>query len=328
MNPMTAIARYVLLSLAENGHFGAAAGIQWLWKKLKPSKEASRYFFFLKQTSLIKRRVSSRPAESRKVFPCYLINRKTDRARLEWFDKSAVRIGLDYDRVEAVNALERNFDFTPYQKIIAKKFYGESLFPKGMIGCFLSHYKCWHMLRSSGADMGCIFEDDAQVLVSPQRSLDVRNIPPDTDVIFLNQRISEGFMDAETLAKIRNGGVFFADAFDAVKRTYQKGLSIDGVGTDGYLVTSKGANKLIEMFNEHKLYQCIDWEILINSFKGTEFEEFVTLHGNKHFTHIDCGIRSYVMIPSIVRQRDLGSILGMQNKNNLAEYDEMFGVKG
>lgn len=321
------LARSLQNSLCENGLFGSAATIQRCIKNLKPSIKASCYYYFLRQISYIKKRAGIKSSKACRNFPCYLINRNTDRMRLERFDRAAKRIGLDYERVEAVNALEQKFNFHPYKSIIANKYYRKSIFPKGMIGCFLSHFKCWTLLLSSGADLACIFEDDAQVLISPQRVLNASNIPQDADLIFLNNRMSEGFMDSETLVKIKDKGVFFADAFEAVKRTYQKGLAIDGVGTDGYLITKSGADKLLEMFKRHGLYQCVDWEILINSLNKSDFEELVNLHGNKSFSHINYGIRSYVMIPSIVRHSDMVSVLTLQNKNHLVEYEEMFGVK-
>ncbi len=87
---------------------------------------------------------------------------------------------------------------------------------RGMVGCNVSHYKIWQEIVEKDIPYACILEDDA-VLVRPIRDI---IFPKGADILFLNDR---------------------------TKRNLQ-GVAIDGCGTDGYVVSKAGCEKLLRLF--------------------------------------------------------------------------------
>jgi GR25 family glycosyltransferase involved in LPS biosynthesis len=98
----------------------------------------------------------------------------------------------------------------------------------GAVGCYLSHYLLWKMTYERDLSYTLIFEDDVTFSSDFEERFRkiVKNIPEDTDVIFLDSswcEISEP-TKYENLDRVK--GQFF--------------------GTHAYIITSSGAKKLLE----------------------------------------------------------------------------------
>ena len=87
----------------------------------------------------------------------YLINLKQSTDRLMTMQGFLSQFGVDYERVEAVDAKVLPDEI--YATVTAPNIeYPHQLRP-GEIACFLSHRKCWQKLIESDKDWGLILED-------------------------------------------------------------------------------------------------------------------------------------------------------------------------
>ena len=89
----------------------------------------------------------------------YLINMDRSTDRLEIMNKRLTELGLDFERVSAVEGAKLSLAelsgvCSPNRK------YPNKLTP-GEIGCFLSHKKCWELLLASEDDWALVIEDDS-----------------------------------------------------------------------------------------------------------------------------------------------------------------------
>jgi glycosyl transferase family 25 len=303
--------------------FRSAAFFQYIFSSINKSKEATRYYYFLKNASFLKE--IAKKNKKKEKLNSFLINRKKDTERLAFFKINAKKINLNFERFEAVNAISENFEFKPYKKLISNLFYGQELFPRGSIGCFLSHYKVWEKIIQEGLEYSFVFEDDAFVLENPESIICINDIPRDADLIYMNHRMSEALMNKDISKKIiKNKKIIFQKSFDSVNECLKAGLHMDGVGADGYLITLRGAKKIVNMFNKHPLCMNQDWTILINSFSDNEFLDFCRMSGKTCFVHNFSNIHSYVIVPALVQQRKTGSVIAMADRKNMISYNDMF----
>lgn len=312
--------------LFEQRYFRLTIIVQSILHVFRESKESQKYLFFLKASQLIDN-ISNKEntINNHDQFPCYLINRDKDSSRLMRFEINAKKIGLKYSRFPAINALESGFDFNPYKNLISKKFYNKSSFPRGSLGCFLSHYHVWKLIQNDGHELACIFEDDAFVIASP-KVIKKTIIPSDADIIFINHRSSDAYNDKNSFQILSSKGPYFVKAFDAVMKHYKNCNEVDGIGLDGYILTKSGADKITKMFERHGFMANTDWSIIINSFSTEEFHQFLRVSKKQNFTHLEHNINAYVLIPSLVMQRDAGSVIAMSNPQNLISYEDMFKI--
>jgi GR25 family glycosyltransferase involved in LPS biosynthesis len=118
---------------------------------------------------------------------------------------------------------------------------------KGTLGCFLTHVKAWQTIVESN-EPGLILEDDV-VLANPESLKDLR-IPPDTDIIFCNDRTS--YPGDSGLRPILPALPFIAEHGRAV-------------GGDAYIVSPVGASKLLSYVEADSLFAHVDLRLLAYS---------------------------------------------------------------
>jgi glycosyl transferase family 25 len=114
----------------------------------------------------------------------YLINLAVDLDRLEAFRRGFDRLGLPFERIEAIDG--RTFseeDFRRFQKDRPRHGKG---WLRGQMGCFLSHHMAWQKIAAGPDRFGAIFEDDIHVSDDLSAILAQDEwIPDDADVIRL-----------------------------------------------------------------------------------------------------------------------------------------------
>jgi GR25 family glycosyltransferase involved in LPS biosynthesis len=120
---------------------------------------------------------------------------------------------------------------------------------KGTIGCFMSHVKAWGIISELSCPFGIVLEDD--VLVSGLSSLHNLEIPEDTDIIFVNQRMANGQSGTDT-PKVE------AILTALVKLDTLK----SGPGGDGYLLTPNAAKKLLAACKKDLYFGHVDGRLL------------------------------------------------------------------
>jgi GR25 family glycosyltransferase involved in LPS biosynthesis len=272
--------------------------------------------------------VSDAPESKSSVdYPVILINRDCDAHRLEAFQKRAARFGMAFQRLPAINCAAQGFDFTPYENEIGPAFYGRSLFLKGAVGCFLSHVRAWQQVISGGCEMGVICEDDAWVIGPPPLEVADLELPPDADLIFVNQRMAGGLLQAKYVEALKNKNLLHVPANTALCELLKINPHITGPGGDGYVLTRSGAEKLLRMIVETKISMEVDWFLLFNSLSDGEMQQFLAVDGTGRFGSVLLArerLTSYVMLPSLVEQASLGSGINFDKPGSYIERSVMF----
>jgi GR25 family glycosyltransferase involved in LPS biosynthesis len=174
---------------------------------------------------------------------------------------------------------------------------------KGALGCFLSHVRAWETIAASDSAMGIVLEDD--VVCSGLEVLAQVKLPADFEIVFLNDRTSinnkngiktvkfDDLVTADPLYHLDNA---FFDQIYEEKRDSPSGrrdLSfhaiIDSLGTiekrgesvggDGYLLSRRGARKLLRL-----------------------------LRTDGYFSHVDIRLLAYCVQPGALRRCPLGVV--------------------
>jgi len=120
------------------------------------------------------------------------------------------------------------------------------LMTPGMIGCFLSHVKCWQMCADEEAGPLIVFEDD--VMVEPdfcnKLAAAMENLPDDWDVLLLGAlgAVSPKYYHINLLHAILAGGMRWP-------RWHAKDVHepVRPFGTHAYVVSERGARKLLHL---------------------------------------------------------------------------------
>jgi glycosyl transferase family 25 len=154
-----------------------------------------------------------------------------DRApqRLQRMASLFAELGLDFTRVPAVDGR----DLADRQGSGSRKGMYYDL-GSGEIGCFLSHIKCWDAALQQDTEYSVIFEDDVH-FGSGARALlvDPGWIPADADVVKLETTMVRTLMDRNSVASAGDRSV--------------RRLRDTHPGTGAYIVSRKGARKLLEL---------------------------------------------------------------------------------
>lgn len=130
---------------------------------------------------------------------------------------------------------------------------GDARAPRGTLGCFLSHAAAWEALLASGDDCAMVIEDDVIPLLDLPRRLGGLSLPPGWDLVFVNDRmeprrdpaLAQGFT-TQTLARTMQG--FHPEE--------------NAPGGDGYLVSRRGAERLLEWTAQDGFADDVDWRML------------------------------------------------------------------
>ena len=125
---------------------------------------------------------------------------------------------------------------------------------KGALGCFLSHTAAWEFIIRAELEWAIILEDDAQVINFPAL-VDI-SIPESADLIFCQDRIQPISFDGS----VENPQYISID--HGVERLVKKNGRQRDIGADGYILTRRGAKKLISAIQTDKFYGHIDWRLL------------------------------------------------------------------
>jgi len=146
---------------------------------------------------------------------------------------------LEFDRLDAVDgraltATERSENVTAL---------GRALMTPGMIGCFLSHRKCWELCLHLRQPV-IVFEDDVMVSSDFKAKLTaaMKNLPADWDVLLLGSigAISPKYYHVNFFHALAAGGMrwprWHAEDVHEPLRAF---------GTHAYMVSEKGAAELL-----------------------------------------------------------------------------------
>lgn len=155
-----------------------------------------------------------------------------------------------------------------------------SFMSTGEVGCFASHFKFWKYIVDYKLESAIVFEDDA--VITPNflqfLSLGLREVPKDYDVfsIFVHKNQHHRFKDDLAINLV-------------AAKAYQDWSTLC------YLVSFKGAKKLIDFAESNGVNDPVDWFIFRNSHKGL-FDAYTYRPHIPELLHIDTNVA-----PSIKR---------------------------
>ena len=157
----------------------------------------------------------------------YAINLDKDRARMQSARNILGPLGLDVQRVAAVNG-----------SLLPKR----PLLSAGEVGCFFSHLLALETFLQSGDAQGVIFEDDIACSVSPDAfkkhmALATKHLP-DFDIVYLGKCLCE------------------CGTFQKIEKTLYS--TRGALCLHAYMVSRAGAQKLLKLANEKGARDPID----------------------------------------------------------------------
>jgi GR25 family glycosyltransferase involved in LPS biosynthesis len=210
----------------------------------------------------------------RDPWPLFVINLDDDTERLGSLHKALEGSSFEMTRIPAVSG-----KCLPDTACTLLAQHRSWVSRKGEIGCFLSHVKVWEAVQSSGAEVAVVLEDDVAI-----RNID-RIIgavkPMDCDLVFINDRMSPGNRQDRLDLELA-----FLPMDAALRHLNHTG---QGVGSDGYVLTQRGAGKLLETTARDLYFGNIDWRLLRYSvspsllngeFAGSRVDHIIRHHHN------------------------------------------------
>jgi GR25 family glycosyltransferase involved in LPS biosynthesis len=305
------------------GFIKSAIALQSIIYFLKPSPYHLRFLRLLKNCSYLKAvNLSKKP----NMYPVFVINRIQDKRRLQFFSASCAKWNIRFQRIEAVNCADPQFDFSLYNKQIAQTFYGRSSFLRGAIGCFLSHVDAWKEFLKSDSQLCLICEDDARFFAGlPQHIADFC-IPNGTDLIFANLRLGKGLLAIQDHIHVNKNKSIYYPLKYALDFLTKIESTLSAPGGEGYLLTQEGAKKLLAIFEKYGVYMEVDWFLFFHSLTPQERFDFIAQDKSGRFDMLNFDViklNSYVMIPSLVEQSSMDSIIGFDKPENYIERHAM-----
>ncbi len=124
---------------------------------------------------------------------------------------------------------------------------------RGTLGCFLSHAAAWESMALNGLAHLLIIEDDVIPLHPLPARLGPLGLPPDYDICFVNDRLEPRLDPTSTHAPSLHS---LADAM--------LGFPPDdnAPGGDGYILSARGAAKLLAWVAQDGFTGDVDWRLL------------------------------------------------------------------
>lgn len=187
-------------------------------------------------------------------------------SRRLWRFAATYSLDRSFKVFEAINCLQRDFDYSPYLELNGLR---PAVGHEGRCGNFLSHVALWRRLTESDKTAFLIFEDDTIFAPYAQSSLQklmaqVRK-RKSCDLVFLNGRTAQKlylqchFKDGEWKETPHQFLYKRSEMMEIMRRHWSRiprnknGVPTVFSGTDGYLITKNGACKLIRYIDEHGL---------------------------------------------------------------------------
>lgn len=204
--------------------------------------------------------------------PVFMVNLKRNIERREITSKRLQGVGITAQVSYGLDCLDPKFCFSEYKEYSSNFWGDENEFKPGAFGCYLSHARYWEFLLDTNAPYAVIVEDDVIPNEEAFERLNLTELPNDFDFISLNEA---PFRWVEKLRKtdchVSNSS--FLPFSSILSNLIEHNIFIDKIpanGAYGYLVSRRGAKKMLENLYVQKVCMGVDYAMLFNSLTDTE----------------------------------------------------------
>lgn len=172
------------------------------------------------------------PSGGVRGWPTFCISLPSDKAKRRFISEQARRLSLEsFSFLDAVDGRSVSRDvYTErglYDDALARRYETSSVSASNIALC-LSHFRLWSAIASAGHPATMILEDDAVFHGRRIAALDPYMFPPEWDIVFMDSYVRH----KPPRGRI-HGTLFSMESYRG--------------GTAGYLVSSRGARKLLRM---------------------------------------------------------------------------------
>ena len=205
--------------------------------------------------------------------PVYVINRAVDEERLAGFAAAASAEGVGFERIEAIDGHDPLAPLFLYRRLVRDAFWDGDRIKPGALACAASHMAAWRRMLADGAEAALICEDDARIVAGPEALAAAAAAASGADVVFVNDRATDwraagaASGDAEDDMDLRSAPALAAAMAASGARPGAGGLA-PAPGADAYLVTRRGAERLLALLDRVGLVAGVDWLILAAGLGG------------------------------------------------------------
>ena len=196
------------------------------------------------------------------MIPVYVINLKHESDRMKNTLNECRKNGLT--RVKRINAVYGK-ELKPREIEKNSSFMCSKFCTFSTIGCAMSHKKAWETFLRSGNELGLIFEDDIyidNINFKEELKKKLNNVPNDFDILFLGCAV--GCKKSESSLNVDNlvcGALYNNKGYKRINKDII--IPETPLGLHAYIISRKGAQKLLSSIANTKIYTHLDVQLLI-----------------------------------------------------------------
>jgi GR25 family glycosyltransferase involved in LPS biosynthesis len=180
----------------------------------------------------------------------YAINLLSDIDR--WADLKEAWLRAEVDPVRINGVYGRHLPNLVVSSLKCGKSIG-----RGTLGCFLGHLNAWQAVAGGADGFALVLEDDAvPMLKISTESFVALDLPDDWDICFVNERMSIP-VSSEYVELYGQRRVLPVEDVISMRPKEQR-----GVGADAYLLSRKGAAKLLSAVSRDGIVGHVDFQLL------------------------------------------------------------------
>ena len=247
-----------------------------------------------------------------------VINRDRDHDRWDGFVAAAQGVDIVPRRLPALDAHAPGFALAGHRDLLGTHFWGRHRIKPGAVGCYLSHRAAWAELAASEAPHVLICEDDARLGQPLDRLADAAHELPGFDVIFANDRLA-------AWASILGPGAHPVPEVVA-GLAEMGGPKANGMkpapGGDCYLLSRRGAVRLLEMTARQQIVCGVDWAMIWSALDtphgGDAFPELAIL--SQYLPVEEAPLAAHILTPAVSTLAHGPSVLGHRHTVHLADF--------
>ncbi len=210
-------------------------------------------------------------------FPVYLINLEHDYERKENSTRQLNELKINPIVVPAYNGHKKDFPFHQYRHLSRGTWWEKNIFKPGAFACYLSHAKCWRQIAMGSASYAMILEDDMIINKDVFKKFDIDNIPNSFDILFVNIGITRLFkLTSFPENQLTDDFISFNNLLLdlLIHNKFNDTLT---PGSYGYIVSKKGATKLLQIMEHNKVCMGVDYAMIFNSLNNNDLEKIKKL---------------------------------------------------